>query len=357
MVYTVQDIRRRRNSSIMTTQIILMVLIGLCAVAISLTLRHFLVNRLKNTILDNWVVQVLGAVVFVIPLIVGVFTYFSLLQIGLIIQLLYYLQYQLPLPTITRYAWQLFSTLFALFVGLAVGSTAMKLIIHSLNNNRIDINLRVLIGGIAFIGIMIIDVFWIFTIWGLAIDFPVTVIGALTVTFTIAFQDILKDLVAGFYILMERPFHIGDSITIGNAAYTPLHTGVVENIELRATKLRITSGEQVTVPNSLVFGGIVINNSFYNERRATISITLPIAEFVKEEMFTKIIKTLEECDMVADKPEPTVVVSSYTAKQIILMVHFWMKSEKFASISEVMYTLRTALPAADLSFVEETGEF
>src|SRR5437763_10610896 len=116
-----------------TVEIILMLLIAVCAIALGLTLRHFLVSRLKNTVLDNWVVQVLGAVVFVIPLIVGVFTYFSLLQIGLIIQLLDYLQYQLPLPTITRYAWQLFSTLFALFVGLAVGSTAMKLIIHSLN--------------------------------------------------------------------------------------------------------------------------------------------------------------------------------------------------------------------------------
>ena len=340
----------------MTTQIILMVLIGLCAVAISLTLRHFLVNRLKNTILDNWVVQVLGAVVFVIPLIVGVFTYFSLLQIGLIIQLLYYLQYQLPLPTITRYAWQLFSTLFALFVGLAVGSTAMKLIIHSLNNNRIDINLRVLIGRIAFIGIMIIDVFWIFTIWGLAIDFPVTVIGALTVTFTIAFQDILKDLVAGFYILMERPFHIGDSITIGNAAYAPLHTGMVENIELRATKLRISSGEQVTVPNSLVFGGIVINNSYYAERRTTINVSLPIEAFDKRETLDQILKALKQTDAVAEVPAPTAIVSSYTGERVVLLVHFWMRNEKFASISDVMYTLRTALPNADLSYVDSTVE-
>ena len=336
-----------------------LVLIALCAVAIGLTLRHFLVRRLRRTILDKWLVQLLGAIVFVLPLIAAVSSLPLLLRSSLVNSIIIVVLTSLPfsLPEIKRFAWEAFLTLFAIILGVGVGRTMMRVIIHALNNNRIDINLRILIGRIFFIIVMIIDAFWVFTIWGLAIDFPVTIIGALTVTFTIAFQDILKDLVAGFYILMERPFHIGDSITIGNAAYAPLHTGVVENIELRATKLRITSGEQVTVPNALVFGGIVINNSFYNERRATISITLPIAEFVKEEMFTRINKTLEECDMVADTPEPTVVVSSYTGQQVILMVRFWIKSEKFASISEVMYTLRTALPAADLSFVESAGEF
>jgi small conductance mechanosensitive channel len=361
MVRMVQGIRQGRNSSSMSTvEIILMVLIAVCAVVIGLTLRHFLVSRLKKTILDNWVVQTLGAIVFVIPLIVGVFMYFILLQNSLLIQLLYYLQYQLPLSTplspITNYAWRLFWTAFALFVGIAVGRTVMKLIIHGLNNNRIDINLRVLIGRITFFVIMIIDAFWIFLIWGLAIDFPVTVIGALTVTFTIAFQDILKDLVAGFYILMERPFHIGDSITIGNAAYTPLHTGVVENIELRATKLRISSGEQVTVPNSLVFGGIVINNSYYGERRTTINVSLPIEAFDKRETIDQILKALKETDTVAEVPAPTVIVSNYTGEHVVLLVHFWMRNEKFASISDVMYTLRTALPKADLSYVDSTVE-
>jgi small conductance mechanosensitive channel len=344
----------------MSTDIIVMLLIAVCAVAIGLTLRHFLVSLLKKTILDNWVVQTLGAIVFVIPLIVGVFTYFFLLQSTLLIAILSYLHspayLNSPLPTIIEYAKQLFLTVFAIFVGVAVGRTVMKLIVHGLNNNRIDINLRVLIGRITFFVIMIIDTFWVFSIWGFAIDFPVTVIGALTVTFTIAFQDILKDLVAGFYILMERPFHIGDSITIGNAANTPLHTGVVENIELRATKLRISSGELVTVPNSLVFGGIVINNSYYGERRATINISLPIEAFDKHETIDQILKALKETGTVAEVPAPTVIVSSYTGEHVVLLVHFWMRNEKFASISDVMYTLRTALPKADLSYVDSTVE-
>ena len=337
-----------------TTNITLIVLLAVIAVAIGLALRLFLVRRLKRTILDNWIVQLLGVVVFVLPLIVAMFTY--LLQNSQLSDLLrpFLINY---LPEITNFAVPAFLTVVAIVVGVAVGRTVMKIIIISLASNHIDINLRVLIGRIFFILIMIADVLWILAIWHVAIDLPVVVLGAITVTFTVAFQDILKDLVAGFYILLERPFHIGDSITIGNAANMPLHTGIVENIELRATKLRISSGEQITVPNALIFGGIVINNSFYAERRVSINVTLPVEAFAREETLALIVKTLKEMTLVKEKVEPTAIVSSYTETQVVIMASFWVEDSKFASISEVMYTLRTVLPDAALSLVESTSAF
>lgn len=342
-----------------TVTIVLIVLIAVFAVAIGLALRLFLVRRLKNTLLDNWLVQTLGVVVFVLPLIVALLTLPFLLQNSPLSNLVSTIltNIQKDLPDITKFAWQAFLTVVALIVGVGIGRTVMKIIINSLDSNRININLRVLIGRMFFILIMVIDMLWILAIWNVAIDFPVVVLGAITVTFTVAFQDILKDLVAGFYLLLERPFYIGDSITIGNIANNPLHTGVVENIELRATKLRITSGEQVTVPNALIFSGVVINNSFYAERRVTINVTLPVEKFAKEETLNLIVKTLKETTHVTEKVEPTVIVSGYTEKQIILMARFWVEDSKFASISEVMYTLRTVLPDAELSLVESPGGF
>ena len=128
------------------------------------------------------------------------------------------------------------------------------------------------------------------------------------------------------------------------------------SIELRATKLRISSGEQVIVPNTLVFGGIVINNSYYAERRSTINVSLPIEAFDKQETLDQILKALKETDTVAEVPAPIVVVSNYTAEHVVLLVHFWIRKGKFASISDVMYTLRKALPKADLSYVDSTVE-
>jgi small-conductance mechanosensitive channel len=154
---------------------------------------------------------------------------------------------------------------------------------------------------------------------------------------------------------MERPFHIGHQITIGDETKPPTHTGVVEDVQIRATKLRIVSGEQVTVPNSLIFGGIVINNSYYGERRATIGVTLPQEEFVKDETADQIIKALKEIEAVIPKPEPAVTITGYTGNSITLTVRYWVANREQAAISEVIYSLRRVLPNADLAILEPAG--
>ncbi len=75
----------------------------------------------------------------------------------------------------------------------------------------------------------------------------VVTLGA-AVAFAISFgaQSLVKDLVNGFFILVEDQYAIGDYVTIGTAV------GVVEAVTLRITQLRSDDGRLVTVPNSQV---------------------------------------------------------------------------------------------------------
>ncbi len=340
-----------------TSRIILTVFIGLAAIGIGFWLRRLLVNRLKNTILDHWLVQSLGVLIIFPPLIIAAFATPFILNSTLFLS--FWDQIKTNTTThvsdIVSFSWGFVETILVIVLGFGIARTIMKATIRGLGENRIDINIRTLIGRIFFIIIVIIAIFWLLAIWHVAIELPVAVLGTLTVAFTFAIQDILKDLVAGFYILMERPFHIGDLITIGDQAQSASHTGVVEDVQIRATKLRIVSGEQITVPNMLVFGGIVTNNSFYGERRATITVTLPLESFDKKTIPELILKILEDDETVIAKPEPSVMISSYTSQLVTLTVRFWIANGQVASISEVMYTLRTALPIADIAVVESAG--
>jgi len=340
-----------------TSRIILTVFVGLAAIGLGLILRRLLVRRLKNTILDNWLVQALGILVIFPPLIIaGVATPF-ILNNALFISFWEGIKTNTTghVPEIISFSWGFVETILVIILGVGIARTIMKATVRGLGENRIDINIRTLIGRIFFIIIVIIAIFWLLAIWHVAIELPVAVLGTLTVAFTFAIQDILKDLVAGFYILIERPFHIGDLITIGDQAQSAAHTGVVEDVQIRATKLRIVSGEQITVPNMLVFGGIVTNNSFYGERRASITVTLPLESFDKKTIPELILQILKDDETVIAKPEPSVMISSYTGQFVTLTVRFWIASGQVASISEVMYTLRTALPTADIAVVESAG--
>ncbi|MFL5655462.1 MAG: mechanosensitive ion channel family protein [Ktedonobacteraceae bacterium] len=339
------------------TNIFFSILTALIAIIIGLLLRRLLVRRLKNTVLDNWIIQTLGIIIILPPLIIGAVAVLFIVGDGAITFTWQALVQGLPTPVVNfiGLAWIFIETVLVIVLGVGIARTLMKITVRGLGENRIDINIRTLIGRIFYIITVLIAIFWILAIWHVAVELPVAVLGTLTVAIVFAIQDILKDLVAGFYILMEHPFHIGDQITIGDETQSASHTGIVEDVQIRATKLRIVTGEQVTVPNALVFGGIVINNSFYGERRATITVTLPQQEFVKDETVDQIIKALKGIEAVVVKPEPTAIITGYTGNSITLTVRYWIANRQLSTISEVMYTLRTILPNADLAILEPAG--
>jgi small conductance mechanosensitive channel len=71
------------------------------------------------------------------------------------------------------------------------------------------------------------------------------VIATLIATFGV--QDVLKDYVSGYYVLLERHIKVGDTISLD------LLSGTVTDIKLRVTLLRNESGHTIVVPNSELF--------------------------------------------------------------------------------------------------------
>jgi small conductance mechanosensitive channel len=141
--------------------------------------------------------------------------------------------------------------------------------------------------------------------------------GFLALAFSLAFQDILKNFIAGIFMLLERPFRLGDEITVDN------HTGIVENIEMRATTLRTSEGEQVITPNSLVYTGTIINRTRYPTRLFTLTAKVPggaaldgLAERLKEQIQSR--------PDVAKDPPPQVVLQPSIDGGLTLEVRYWL---------------------------------
>jgi small-conductance mechanosensitive channel len=334
-------------------RIFLIILTILIALGLGLLFRRLLIRRLQKTVLDKWVVQTLGVVIVFPPLILAALAAPLIWDPSLIVAYWDSIKSQVKITDLITLALHLVETLLLIGLGVGVARTARTLAIRGLGENRIDINIRTLIGRIFYFIILIFVIFWIPAIWQISVGVPVTVIGILTVAITVAVQDILKDLVAGFYILIERPFRIGDQISTSTPA---AYTGKVEDIQLRATKLRLVSGEELIIPNSLIFGNTVVNNTYYYERRATITITVPEEEFVKEETAEQLLKAISAIEGVLAKPEPTVKLTGYTEKNALLTARFWIADGQLSTVSDVMYALHTALPHAELTVRESGGD-
>lgn len=72
-----------------------------------------------------------------------------------------------------------------------------------------------------------------------------------TVVASFGIQDVMKNYVSGYYVLLERHIRVGDRISVGAG------TGTVEDIRLRVTLLRSEGGELIVVPNNTLFNEVV----------------------------------------------------------------------------------------------------
>jgi small-conductance mechanosensitive channel len=79
-------------------------------------------------------------------------------------------------------------------------------------------------------------------------------------------QSLVKDVISGFFILLEDQYGIGDSVKIGE------HEGMVEHMTLRTTVLRNFEGHVHVIPNGAIVGVSVLNRDW---ARAVVDITVP----------------------------------------------------------------------------------
>jgi small conductance mechanosensitive channel len=100
---------------------------------------------------------------------------------------------------------------------------------------------------------------------------PATVLGA---ALGFGAQQLVKDLLSGFFIIVEKQYGFGDLVTLTIANSATEASGTVENVTLRVTKLRSANGEVFTVPNGQVVKSI---NQSKDWARAVIDIPVSIS--------------------------------------------------------------------------------
>jgi len=105
---------------------------------------------------------------------------------------------------------------------------------------------------------------------------PATVIG---IGLGFGAQQMVGDLLAGFFLFAEHQFAFGDVIRLSMPGQTTGITGTVEELTLRVTKLRTQQGELVVVPNSALRQ---VTNLSKDWSRAVIDIPVSVTEDLVE---------------------------------------------------------------------------
>lgn len=93
--------------------------------------------------------------------------------------------------------------------------------------------------------------------YGIEVSALVTTLGIGSLAVALAAQETLGDMITGFTIMVDQPFKVGDRVEL-----LDINTwGDVVDIGLRSTRIRTRDNRMVSVPNSVIGKGLVVNYS------------------------------------------------------------------------------------------------
>ncbi len=167
----------------------------------------------------------------------------------------------LPAPWNTRLGHLWFFTLgiqIAMFLHRAVKIGSRR---YFLNHGRGTADHQVTVAHTVVIWLLQTTVWVVFVLamlsnLGINVTTFVASLGIGGVAIALAVQNILGDLFASMSIAVDKPFEVGDSITVND------FSGTVEHVGLKTTRVRALGGEQIIIANAEL-----LRNTVYNYRR------------------------------------------------------------------------------------------
>ena len=180
--------------------------------------------------------------------------------------------------------------------------------------------------------IVVVGIFIILNQMGLDITFFITSMGVVGIVVAFAAQDTLSNVFAGFHLMLDQSFKIGDRILLPEKIGTLYSSwGDVLRIGLRSTKLRSTDGIILTIPNKMITENYLANFSHLDEPSLRVRIRLGLVPTWKnvsaaERIMNEITNDHPE---VQEKPRaPQVILRDFGDFDVVMEVRFYVDTPK-----------------------------
>lgn len=240
------------------------------------------------------------------------------------------------LEYLVRTLWALLVVAVTWLVARAVRAATMR----SLTRHRAHANATILIGNIAQLVVLTVGLLVILAIYTQgAFGWILTSFSVLGIVIGLSLQDILKNFFAGLWVLVERPFRIGDTIEVDG------HQGEIAEISFRTTRLRTADGREVIVPNATLMTNAVVNLSRYPLRRVAVHLSVPAGDADRVDL-SAVREAVLEAGASAD-PAPALELRSVSDGKARFQVSFWAR-DRDAALAGALHAIRARFPQGEV---------
>jgi small conductance mechanosensitive channel len=209
------------------------------------------------------------------------------------------------------------------FIGKWLIRLAHRLLAASLKRQTVDDTLARYIGSTTDVLLNIILVIAVLGVFGVETTTFAGLLAAAGVAIGMAWSGLLSNLAAGVFMVLLRPIHVGDFVTIGGI------TGTVREIGMFVTAVDTPDNVRVYIGNNKIFSGDIINFSTNPYRRVELECQLPNGVSI-DDAIARLKVRVAQVPYITQDPKPDVEVLRFTLAGPVLAVrpyvhtdHYW----------------------------------
>jgi small conductance mechanosensitive channel len=159
-----------------------------------------------------------------------------------------------------------------------------------------------------------------------------------------ALQDTLSNFASGMFILIYRPFDVGDFVEAGGVMGTVSHMSIVN------TTFKTIDNQVLVVPNNMIWSSVVTNVTAQRTRRIDLKFTVSYGDDLDkvEQVLNSIV---EEHDAVLDEPAPVIKLHELGDSGVMFVVRPWVRTENYwPTYWDLMRTVKDRFDAEGITF-------
>jgi small conductance mechanosensitive channel len=208
------------------------------------------------------------------------------------------------------------------FLTLVIAYTLTRVskgLLEGANNDVITAHRREAIHHLLQIAIYVVAGLFVLALAGVDPGDLIVGAGALGLVVGLAARQTVGAVLAGFVILLARPFAVGDWVVVDG------EEGVVTDLTLFNTELRTWDDEHVVIPNDQVSSSNIVNRSRSGRLRLSVDVGVDYgADVTRAAEIAEQAMVDCETESLLDDPAPTVVGKSFDDSAVLLECRFWI---------------------------------